>query len=110
MKKALLSLVLAVSLGAFIAGSVYACGDRHSNPTKGEKSLKSDNPGHEEDPAECKEKHAKGECKGHEPGQPHMEKSGNPGHEHKEGSAECKEAHKSGKCTGHKPGEHQHKK
>ena len=32
---------------------------------------KAEKHGHEEGSAACQEKHAKGECKGHEPGKPH---------------------------------------
>lgn len=61
---------------------------------------------HEEGSAACQEKHAKGECKGHEPGQPHhMEKGDNPGHGHKEGSGECKDKHAKGECKAHEPGQ-----
>jgi hypothetical protein len=49
---------------------------KKENPKKTATAVQSKQNGHEEGSAACKEKHAKGECKGHEPGQPHDEIEG----------------------------------
>lgn len=60
---------------------------------------------HAEGSAECIEKHAKGECTGHEPGQDHEGRNGQVGEDHAEGSAACQAKHASGECQAHQPGE-----
>jgi len=44
---------------------------KKENPKNTATAVQSKQNGHEEGSAACLEKHAKGECKGHEPGQPH---------------------------------------
>jgi len=48
----------------------------------------------------CQDKHAKGECTGHDPAKCHHEK----------GSAACKEKHAKGECKDHDPSKCQHDK
>lgn len=103
LKKFIALLALALLL---IAATIYALEN---------KDAKQDKPNptptvtqHEEGSAACLEKHAKGECKGHEPGQPHMEKGDNPGNGYAEGSAASEKKHAEGKCKGHESGKSQH--
>jgi len=101
---ALLALVLLLTSAA-----MYALGKKDTKQDKPKAATtvvqKNQNHGHEEGSAACQEKHAKGECQGHEPGQPHMEKGANPGDGHAEGSAACQEKHAKGECQGHEPGQ-----
>ncbi len=53
----------------------------------------------------CQEKHARGECKDHDPGKYNHENCEKHDCDLKPGSKECLEKHAKGECKGHKPGE-----
>lgn len=66
---------------------------------------KTEKPGHEKDLVACKEKHAKGDCTGHKPGECTKQCSGECKGECKHHSAmDCKTKHTKSECTGHEPG------
>lgn len=115
--KRILSIGLVVVLAAFlIAAVIYAIGNKAQGTKQSQtEKVTTSVPGaaiqesekhpHAKGSAECIEKHAKGECTGHEPGQPHEGSNVQAGEDHSEGSAACQAKHASGECKGHQPGE-----
>ncbi len=112
-----LTIGVVVVLAAFLTIAViYALGNKSKeNPnTETEKVTasvtdaavqESEKHPHAEGSTECTKKHAKGECKGHEPGQSHEGAHSQASENHSECSATCQAKHDSGECKGHKPGE-----
>jgi len=103
-----ITVIVSLVLALLLTSAMYAQDKqvKKEKPSSTATAVQSKQSAHEEGSAACLEKHAKGECKGHEPGQPHMEKGDNPGHgQHAEGSAACLEKHAKGECKGHEPGQ-----
>ena len=90
----LLSVLFLASTVAYAGGTVTKQ-DKPKAATTAVQETQKHSP--EKGSAACKEKHAKGECKGHEPGKCTCDKD--PG--------ACKDKHEKGECKGHEPGKAQ---